>query len=120
LDSAGNFIDIGVYEYGQTDSIPPDTFENPGSINSINISGVYEQQIKIVPNPAITYFEINNISNQSYIYQIITLEGKEILSGTIKNNHKKINTSTLKKGIYFIHLININSHQKFISKIIIH
>ena len=60
--------------------------------------------IKIYPNPC---KEIVNISkNENYNYKILDVTGRLIVKGIIQD--KKIITTSLKSGIYFVTLFNNN------------
>ncbi len=91
LDTNGNFIDIGAFEYYDTSSVSNEILENI--------------DIKIYPNPTTGIFLIEgqNIKN----IEIIDITGKTIktLQGIQNFKAYKIDLGNNSKGIYFIRLI---------------
>jgi xyloglucan-specific exo-beta-1,4-glucanase len=64
---------------------------------------------EIIPNPANDYFRIMlpyDIENKKIKFNIYDMLGNEIKSLELKNATDKVNTSTLKKGIYILELIS--------------
>ncbi len=73
----------------------------------------HEKNIKVFPNPVTNYlkFEINGYDIiQSLEYQILTLEGSLVKSGTL-NSGDEIQLEQLSTGVYFFTLF-INSERK--------
>jgi len=76
----------------------PANISNNSSVNSL----------KIFPNPAIKYFDININSNKSTVLKIVisNILGQEVKSELFNinngNNEYRINIETLRAGIYFI------------------
>ena len=102
----GNRANIGVY--GNTAEASKST-ETAG-IKNYNISNIL-----IYPNPTSgkIYF-LNQNSNNTY--QIFSITGSIVKKGEIKNNF--IDLSKLKKGIYFIKVIDIKTDNKSVFKIL--
>lgn len=64
--------------------------------------------LKIFPNPASDWVEIQNLRavNQHYEYRLLDLSGKIILSGTIAEGPSVIPVEQLQKGLYILHVTN--------------
>ncbi|MEZ4796800.1 MAG: T9SS type A sorting domain-containing protein [Flavobacteriaceae bacterium] len=109
---ADNKLIIGTHGNGMWET----TVENTLSVNSFD---ELENKITIYPNPALS--EINFKSNNFNLiensnYNIVDINGKVVLSGTISN--KKVDVSKLNTGLYFVN-INANGIKqtlKFIKK----
>ncbi len=70
-----------------------------------------QHTITVAPNPFIHTIHIDGIANnQKHEYVIVNTLGEKIQSGTLI--HNTIETTTIKKGIYYLQLINKN---KFIT-----
>ena len=80
-------------------------FEAPvvSSVGEID-KGTYS----VFPNPATDFLTIDGIYRPDFInYQIYSVDGKELLSGRIRNN--QVDISSLNAGIYFIKIIDQNA-----------
>lgn len=82
--------------------IAENRWENLSTINHTK-----EDLFKIYPNP-IKGNTLNAEVKSTTNYQIYDILGKKILSGTVTTNNKKINVSSLKKGIYILKLETSN------------
>ena len=71
--------------------------------------------LKIGPNPVNNTLLINGL-NEETPYQLLSLEGKVIQTGTVNHMNAKINVSELKTGIFLIHIGE--GTQKFTKRII--
>ena len=60
----------------------------------------------IFPNPCSEYFSILSDFDQPYMFEIIDISGKPVLSQIINENLRMINISSLSKGIYFVKVFN--------------
>ncbi len=98
-----SIVDCGAYEYSGTTSL---------SINNDN------QTILVYPNPANAYVQIQSVKYAIQNIQVLDISGEIIAQyQEIENNtFFKINTSTLKNGIYFI---KIKTNGMFFNKRII-
>jgi len=57
----------------------------------------------VYPNPANDQITIAGIENAQY--EIVSIHGQIVLSGTIENNTETINTSNLNQGSYFVRIV---------------
>jgi choice-of-anchor B domain-containing protein len=57
----------------------------------------------IYPNPATTEFRIDGLTKDSQ-YEIVTINGRKVLSGSISPSENKIDVTGLQDGVYFIRL----------------
>jgi hypothetical protein len=76
------------------------------SINDLNLN-VLEMdnaQIKLYPNPAKEYLIIQHHGLGNQLYNIITMQGKLIRSGTIDNTAQQIDISDLEPSLYYIQI----------------
>jgi hypothetical protein len=73
--------------------------------------------VSIVPNPADDYLQINGSNNEIYTFKIVDAMGAVIMKDVL-NGSKKINTSELKSGVYFVNFENQNN-KPFTRKVII-
>ncbi len=63
--------------------------------------------IKVYPNPISTHLTIEKTFNQPTDYRLITITGKEVLSGTLQANNTQIDVAHLLQGVYFLEVGNI-------------
>lgn len=70
----------------------------------LNINDFVINNIEVFPNPTSNYITINNLSSPTN-YHIYDISGKQVSFGEVSNN-KKIELSSLAKGIYFLKLKN--------------
>lgn len=75
--------------------------------STLNVDNFETNNLKIYPNP-IKGNTLNAEVKSTTNYQIYDILGKKILSGTVTTSNKKINVSSLKKGIYIIKIENNN------------
>ncbi len=93
----------GLYEYVCTpheiswNMVGSFTVEDASSINEITLNTV-----SVFPNPASNYISFREI-NKGLHFSIIDLSGKEVLNGLTE---EQVDISNLKKGVYFIEIIN--------------
>lgn len=76
-------------------------YNNPAGIND----KFNANSISIYPTPTKDYLNINlkDFSNKSFSYSIYNLLGSETgLKGRVSKQNNQINTSKLKKGVYFV------------------
>ncbi|WP_417557875.1 endonuclease [Mesoflavibacter zeaxanthinifaciens] len=94
------------FSLSEWDSYPEDTCDNLGqpTLSTLNFE---KSTFKIYPNP-IKGNTLNADVKSTTNYQIYDILGKKILSGTVTTNNKKINVSSLKKGIYILKLETSN------------
>ena len=84
----------------------------------IGTTGIMEQNLQpsitLFPNPANEYVQltIENYSSGS-VYSIMDITGKLVQTGELKNNHTKISTLNLEKGIYLFQ-VKSNTGNKMI------
>ncbi|NRA11731.1 MAG: T9SS type A sorting domain-containing protein, partial [Crocinitomicaceae bacterium] len=57
----------------------------------------------IYPNPASNAFSVDGLTSDSY-YEIVSIGGRKVLSGSISPTENKINVAGLQDGVYFIRL----------------
>jgi uncharacterized delta-60 repeat protein len=89
--------------YLGSDSLGTNEFEN-------------ENEIQIFPNPVSKNLNIsfNTFPSLKSIYQIIDINGRDILTGDIDNDKVQINVESLSKGIYFLKINNNIKTKKII------
>ena len=75
--------------------------------STLNVDDFETNTLKIYPNP-IKGNTLNAEVKSTTNYQIYDILGKKILSGTVTTTNKKINVSSLKKGIYILKLETSN------------
>ena len=87
------------------------TYGSPGEVNdqSLNIVNIELNKIKLYPNSVKDILYIKGIKSE-FIIEIYTVSGKRMLTTKML---KQINVSSLKKGIYFVNLIEQNRITKF-------
>lgn len=103
-----------IFHYEDDNSLGEVIFD-PVSCSILGVEDVLESEISIVPNPAIDYITLHEVSafNQAIIYDVL---GKEVYRNTIKSDSQKINFN-LKSGVYFIQLKNQN--QQITKKLVV-
>jgi Secretion system C-terminal sorting domain len=74
----------------------------PNAIEALNL-----EDIKIYPNPAHHFFEINTNSNSPILFELYNTMGEKIITKTI-NNRAYFFTNNIANGIYFYTLKNEN------------
>ncbi len=87
---------------------PNDTAYNAIFIESciLSVKTEVQQQVKLYPNPAYNTINIegeNLASNYGY-YNLTTMTGKIVKSGTIDSNHQVINVSNISNGLYLLQI----------------
>ena len=83
------------------------------NVLTTEIIEVFENEIKIYPNPAITNLTVELNDNKNNDLIIYSLEGKEVYSNTI-NGYMDINVANFLTGVYLIKIDN--QIKKFIKK----
>lgn len=78
------------------------------------VNDIKKDQIKIYPNPTKDILNINIDTSKESRAVITSLDGRQVLTTTIKNGKNQINVSTLPKGVYLITTEGIS--QKFIKE----
>jgi len=68
--------------------------------------GINEKEIQIYPNPVSDFLTIEMDLKNNQTYQIHSMIGKTILSGTINSDNKIIDLSALPSNIYFLKIEN--------------
>ncbi len=81
-------------------------------IGTLANAGFDATSFKIYPNPANSYFVIENGLEQSSTYEIVTINGKTLSSG-IAENLKPIDISALASGFYFVNIKTQDSKQTY-------
>lgn len=94
------------FSLSEWDSYPQDTCDSLGQ-PTLSTSNFEKSTFKIYPNP-IKGNTLNADVKSTTSYQIYDILGKKVLSGTVTTNNKKINVSSLKKGIYILKLETSN------------
>jgi len=88
----GNRIDMGAYE-------------NQYVWVKINDSPVFNNSIKVYPNPGTNLLNLKT-NNEELDFELININGQTVIKQMVDNNYQTINTELLKSGIYFYRLIN--------------
>ncbi|WP_430408617.1 T9SS type A sorting domain-containing protein [Kordia sp.] len=94
---------------------------NANKISKLDISAilstedilVQNNKIKLFPNPALNFIQINGLKEETE-YKIYSINGAKVSDG-ILNTNKVIDVSVLSPGIYFLSLDNVYN-LKFIKK----
>ena len=76
-----------------------------GSLANVNVLTVVNE-IKVFPNPSNEYISVNMPISDDEDYEIVSLEGKIIKSGTLSNSLPSIDISNLSNDIYFLKIEN--------------
>ena len=132
------FVITGIYEYNVSPypHTPQDTLENldfefihkvaKGTLGAVchfaqatETMGIHEidsSKIKIFPNPADRFIQVNTQGNEIQNVQLMDLSGRILLEEKFQQNDFQINTSGLADGIYILKISNGNSvsNQKII------
>jgi hypothetical protein len=69
----------------------------------VNIELKENHSYVIYPNPAANEFNIDGLTKDSQ-YEIVTINGRKVLSGSISPTENKIDVTGLQDGVYFIRL----------------
>lgn len=79
-----------------------------------DISEQLSSNIKIYPNPAVNFVNIDLPENSEY--RIVNIYGSQITDYAIADKSERINISDLESGIYFVQILNkgVSSSKKFI------
>jgi Secretion system C-terminal sorting domain len=81
-------------------------------ISTLATDGFNKNNFKIYPNPANTYFVIENSLGKSSTYEIVTINGKTLSSGIVENL-KPIDISELASGFYFVNIKSQDAKQTY-------
>ena len=76
-----------------------------GSLANVNVLTVVNE-IKVFPNPSNESISVNMPISDDEDYEIVSLEGKIIKSGTLSNSLTSIDISNLSNDIYFLKIEN--------------
>lgn len=78
--------------------------------NNINALDKQEGAIQLYPNPVVNFLNIEGFQtlNQSYVIEILSIDGREIYKEKINGQNKscQINVSVLPQGMYFCKINN--------------
>jgi len=99
-------------ETGQTTI---DALQNALSIIDLEITG----RLDIYPNPASEYIIIKNTQYPNLTYRFYDVLGKEVQSGNVSNSENKISVANMQEGIYFLHLVDEDTQDDIVKKIIV-
>lgn len=80
--------------------------ELSGETTNIELIDDETVTIKVYPNPIHTQLNIEKIVNQSTNFQLLTITGKEIFSGILRDKSTKVNVAHLLPGVYFLKVEN--------------
>ncbi|MEJ6801376.1 MAG: choice-of-anchor B family protein [Crocinitomicaceae bacterium] len=69
----------------------------------VNIEFKENDPYVIYPNPAANEFNIDGLTKDAQ-YEIVTINGRKVLSGSISPTENKIDVTVLQDGVYFIRL----------------
>jgi hypothetical protein len=116
-DSIGNVIDIGAFEYGDTNTVSIDTTTDPTDTITF-IIGNSPNQLVIWPNSVSSKINILNIPDDSYTFQVFNMEGRTIISGIINGHKERIYVNSMENGIYFLRLKNRRTDRYYQTKFI--
>jgi hypothetical protein len=87
----------------------PTTFNSPISLairpitcGTVGIQEYVQSPLEIYPNPAQDFIHIVfPISEKSHVWQVLSMDGKKLLSGITSDSHLELSCSDLAQGIYF-------------------
>ncbi len=88
-------------------------------LSSVGIGEIFENNLRIYPNPVSDYLMIETGLEAEYQFEIFDLAGKLQISESASKAINKIDVQNLNSGIYFIRILteqNIIKTQKFIVK----
>jgi hypothetical protein len=105
-DESGNVIFSG----GDFSSTESTTFRVG---ESLGINSVFENNLKIFPNPSKGVFNIKTSLNNS-IYKIYNLIGQHVKSGLIKNGSNLIDLRNSIDGVYFMTIQTENGEKNWL------
>jgi hypothetical protein len=88
---------------------------NPNIVlKSMNIDSTKKEimDLKLYPNPSVNMVYINEI-NKAYLYDIFSLDGKLVISGSTREGKEGINIGLLNQGVYFLRISTESGNQTF-------
>jgi len=98
-----------------SESFRIESLQNALSIGEFEI----ETQLLIYPNPADDILNIMNTQFPNLTYSLFDTLGKEVSSGNLFNSENRLIMSNYDEGIYFLHLLDGDSNQSIVKKIVI-
>lgn len=80
--------------------------ELTGETTSIEFLDKETAAIKVYPNPISTHLNIERTGNQSTNFRLVTITGKEVISGMLRANNTQIDIASLSQGVYLLKIGN--------------
>ena len=77
--------------------------------SSKQVSSV-ENNVVIYPNPVRDFMNITNLESSNYIAKIVDMSGRVIKSFEMRNGQNQVDVASLKSGIYFISMNDMNGN----------
>ena len=69
-----------------------------------------KKDVLISPNPVKDVLQIENLNTEiDFSYEIHDISGKAVSLESVKENHRGIDVSKLKNGIYFLKILYVDS-----------
>ncbi|MAO08985.1 MAG: hypothetical protein CL596_09760 [Alteromonas sp.] len=88
--------------------------------NSLSIGEVeVESQLMIYPNPVSSYVTIVNTQYPNLTYAFMDVNGKVIQRGSMSNSENRLDVTPYASGIYFLRLLDEDTQNTIVKKIIV-
>jgi hypothetical protein len=105
LTEMNGFVNFWFFEFenNTTKKLVAWTDESGSWVHSLEVKAD-EKQITCYPNPVSDYLNINFEQEGSFHYQILDIQGRNVLSGTTSG--RGIDMFGLRNGLYILHIFN--------------
>lgn len=98
-----------------TEAARIESLQNALSIGEFEI----ETQLLVYPNPVDDVLTVMNTQFPNLTYSLFDTLGKQVSSGNLFNSENRLMMSSFDEGIYFLYLIDGDSNQSIVKKIVV-
>lgn len=103
--------------YYRVKAVNKDGLEDAGPIMRVNIKDVQNEEIKILPNPATSFIQLQlPVINGSYLCRVYNMSGRLVLVSQAPASAAKLNIDQLSRGNYFMEAFHPQTGKRYYGK----